>query len=230
MLNVFFFPSSENPRWGLPAYAGVLGWWQHQEAHFCHDCPETGRTTSTEWQQQQVSDKWRNIVCISLMGVAHGEQCIVACVGDRPDAEWMGWLNNRIGGQSWNSGRKGVHVFLTESMCVWCCVIYSSSHLPPSSSKPPVAKKPSKTYTYTSQVAISPLDYQTVGEWLDGLKMGQYKTNFESRGISTTNEVLALDDEALKKMNIAVKGHISKIARSIALGNQKLGREPSMRI
>ena len=69
-----------------------------------------------------------------------------------------------------------------------------------------------------------------MGEWLDGLKMGQYKTNFESRGISTTNEVLALDDEALKKMNIAVKGHISKIVRSIALGNQKLGREPSMRI
>ena len=117
-----------------------------------------------------------------------------------------------------------------EVYIMWCCVIYSSSHLRPSSSKPPVAKKPSKTYTYTSQVAISPLDYQTVGEWLDGLKMGQYKTNFESRGISTTNEVLALDDEALKKMNIAVKGHISKIARSIALGNQKLGREPSMRI
>ena len=79
-------------------------------------------------------------------------------------------------------------------------------------------------------MVTSPLDYQTVGEWLDGLKMGQYKTNFESRGISTTNEVLGLDEEALKKMNITLKGHISKIVRSIAIGNQKLGREPSMRI
>ena len=94
------------------------------------------------------------------------------------------------------------------------------------SSKPPIAK----TYSYSSSVVTSPLDYQTVGDWLDGLKMGQYKTNFEIRGISTTNEVLALDEEALKKMNITLKGNISKIIRSIAIGNQKLGREPSMRI
>ena len=98
------------------------------------------------------------------------------------------------------------------------------------SSKPPIAKKPPKTYSYSSSVVTSPLDYQTVGDWLDGLKMGPYKTNFETRGISTTNEVLALDEEALKKMNITLKGHISKIMRSIAIGNQKLGREPSMRI
>ena len=76
----------------------------------------------------------------------------------------------------------------------------------------------------------SPLDYPTVDEWLDGLKMGQYKGNFQNRGLTTTNEVLALDEEQLKKMDIVLKGHISKIVRSIAIGNQKLGREPSMRI
>lgn len=96
------------------------------------------------------------------------------------------------------------------------------------STKPP-AKKP-KTYLYSSSVATSPLDYDTVNEWLDGLKMGKYKPNFEERGITTTNEVLALDEHQLRKMDIILAGHISKITRSIANGNQKLGREASVRV
>lgn len=87
-----------------------------------------------------------------------------------------------------------------------------------------------KTYSYSSSVVTSPLDYQTVDEWLDGLKMGMYKPNFERRGITTTNEVLGLGEEEIRKMDITLKGHISKMVRSIAIGNQKLGREPSMRI
>ena len=91
----------------------------------------------------------------------------------------------------------------------------------------PAPKKP-KTYLYSQNVATSPLDYNTVNEWLDGLKMGKYKPNFEERGITTTNEVLNLDEQQLRKMDITLAGHISKITRSIAVGNQKLGREPSV--
>ena len=87
-----------------------------------------------------------------------------------------------------------------------------------------------KTYSYSTSVAVSPLDFKSVGEWLDGLKMGKYKRNFESRGITTTNEALALDEEQLRKMDITLAGHISKISRSIAIGNQNLGREPSVRV
>ena len=76
----------------------------------------------------------------------------------------------------------------------------------------------------------APLDYDTVNEWLDGLKMGKYKPNFEERGITTTNEVLALDEHQLRKMDITLAGHISKITRSIANGNQKLGKEASVRV
>ena len=64
-------------------------------------------------------------------------------------------------------------------------------------------KKP-KTYMYSSSVATSPLDYNTVNEWLDGLKMGKYKTNFEERGITTTSEVLTLDEQKLGKMDITL--------------------------
>ena len=98
-----------------------------------------------------------------------------------------------------------------------------------SCSAKPAPKKP-KTYTYSSSVATSPLDYNTVNEWLDGLKMGRYKPNFEERGITTTNEVLELDEQQLRKMDITLAGHISKITRSIAVGNQKLGREPSVQV
>ena len=96
------------------------------------------------------------------------------------------------------------------------------------STKPP-PKNP-KTYMYSSSVATSPLDYNTVNEWLDRLKMGKYKTNFEERGITTTNEVLALDEQQLRKMDITLAGYISKITHSITVGNQKIGREPSMRV
>jgi hypothetical protein len=103
-----------------------------------------------------------------------------------------------------------------------CLMIgFYSAKLPP--------KKP-KTYMYSSSVATSPLDYKTVNEWLEGLKMGKYKPNFEERGITTTNEVLNLDEQQLRKMDITLAGHISKITRSIAVGNQKLGREASVRV
>ena len=91
-----------------------------------------------------------------------------------------------------------------------------------------LGKKP-KSYTYSSSIITCPLDYKTVNEWLDGLRMGRYKSNFEERGI-TTAEVLALDEHQLRKMDITLPGHISKITRSIALGNQKLGREPSVSV
>lgn len=111
-----------------------------------------------------------------------------------------------------------------------CVIIYYFGYLMIdfySTKSPP--KKP-KTYAYSSSVATSPLDYNTVNEWLDGLKMGKYKTKFEERGITTTNEVLSLDEQQLRKMDITLAGHISKITRSIAVGNQKIGREPSMRV
>lgn len=109
----------------------------------------------------------------------------------------------------------------------YCEMLFSPTHIFSVKAAP---KKVSKTYSYSSSVVTSPLDYGTVDEWLDGLKMGQYKVNFTQQGISTTNEVLALDEDHLKKMGITLKGHVSKIVRSIAIGNQKLGREPSIRI
>lgn len=86
------------------------------------------------------------------------------------------------------------------------------------------------TYSSYYSVAVSPLDYDTVSEWLDGLGLSMCKSNFEEQGITTIDEVLTLSEEQLRKMDINLTGHVTKITRSIAVGNHNLGREPSARV
>ncbi|MGH0130535.1 UNVERIFIED_CONTAM: hypothetical protein FKN15_026417 [Acipenser sinensis] len=55
----------------------------------------------------------------------------------------------------------------------------------------------------------------TVEEWLDAIKMGQYKDNFSSAGYVSLESVLYISISELGKLGIALAGHQKKILSSI---------------
>ncbi|XP_076868331.1 ephrin type-A receptor 3 [Brachyhypopomus gauderio] len=58
-------------------------------------------------------------------------------------------------------------------------------------------------------------DVSTVEDWLDSIKMGQYKDHFSNAGYVTLNAVLYVSISDLGKMGIALAGHQKKILSSI---------------
>ncbi|XP_051543405.1 ephrin type-A receptor 3-like [Myxocyprinus asiaticus] len=55
----------------------------------------------------------------------------------------------------------------------------------------------------------------TVKDWLDLIKMGQYKEHFSSAGYATLDSVLYVSASELDKMGVALAGHQKKILTSI---------------
>ncbi|XP_056148955.1 ephrin type-A receptor 4b isoform X2 [Lampris incognitus] len=55
----------------------------------------------------------------------------------------------------------------------------------------------------------------TVDEWLDAIKMGQYKDNFSSSGYVTLDSILYISVSELGKMGVSLAGHQKKILSSV---------------
>uniref|UniRef100_A0A8K9Y4P4 receptor protein-tyrosine kinase n=1 Tax=Oncorhynchus mykiss TaxID=8022 RepID=A0A8K9Y4P4_ONCMY len=55
----------------------------------------------------------------------------------------------------------------------------------------------------------------TVEEWLEAIKMGQYKENFSSAGYVTLDSVLYISISELVKMDVTLAGHQKKILSSV---------------
>ncbi|XP_034147329.1 ephrin type-A receptor 4b isoform X2 [Esox lucius] len=55
----------------------------------------------------------------------------------------------------------------------------------------------------------------TVEEWLEAIKMGQYKDNFSSAGYVTLDSVLYISISELVKMDVTLAGHQKKIISSV---------------
>ncbi|XP_066519934.1 ephrin type-A receptor 2a isoform X2 [Hoplias malabaricus] len=62
--------------------------------------------------------------------------------------------------------------------------------------------------------------FRSVDEWLDSIKMGQYKQAFAHAGIINMEQVLHLKTEDIKKIGVHLPGHQKRIAYSI-LGLQE---------
>ena len=62
------------------------------------------------------------------------------------------------------------------------------------------------------------LDYasmQTIKEWLDSIKMGQYARNFTDEGYSTPRQIFDITDQRLQELGIQLLGHKNKILKNI---------------
>ncbi|XP_055722496.1 ephrin type-A receptor 3-like isoform X2 [Salvelinus fontinalis] len=57
----------------------------------------------------------------------------------------------------------------------------------------------------------------TMEEWLDAIKMGQYKGNFTSAGYVTLDSVLYISISELVKMDVTLAGHQKKIISSVQI-------------
>ncbi|XP_041698645.2 ephrin type-A receptor 3-like isoform X1 [Coregonus clupeaformis] len=57
----------------------------------------------------------------------------------------------------------------------------------------------------------------TMEEWLDAIKMGQYKENFSSAGYVTLDSVLYISISELVKMDVTLAGHQKKILSSVQI-------------
>ncbi|XP_072297370.1 ephrin type-A receptor 4b isoform X1 [Eucyclogobius newberryi] len=55
----------------------------------------------------------------------------------------------------------------------------------------------------------------TVDEWLDAIKMGQYKENFSSAGYVSLDSILYISVSELSKMGVTLAGHQKKILSSV---------------
>uniref|UniRef100_A0AAR2J754 receptor protein-tyrosine kinase n=1 Tax=Pygocentrus nattereri TaxID=42514 RepID=A0AAR2J754_PYGNA len=62
--------------------------------------------------------------------------------------------------------------------------------------------------------------FRSVDEWLESMKMGQYKEAFAHAGIATMEQVLHLKTEDIKKIGVQLPGHQKRMAYSI-LGLQE---------
>ncbi|KAL7833053.1 hypothetical protein SRHO_G00300710 [Serrasalmus rhombeus] len=62
--------------------------------------------------------------------------------------------------------------------------------------------------------------FRSVDEWLESMKMGQYKEAFAHAGITTMEQVLHLKTEDIKKIGVQLPGHQKRMAYSI-LGLQE---------
>ena len=56
---------------------------------------------------------------------------------------------------------------------------------------------------------------QTIEEWLDSVKMGQYAKNFTDEGYSTPKQIFDITDQRLQELGIQLLGHRNKILKNL---------------
>eukprot|EP00731_Ephydatia_muelleri_P014459 Em0008g179a len=77
----------------------------------------------------------------------------------------------------------------------------------------------------------TPLDYESVQAWLEGIKMDRYLPNFQSQGLKSIQDVLLLtEEEDIRGMGVTIPGHVNKIMTSVRGAHQQMQRESSMRV
>ena len=76
----------------------------------------------------------------------------------------------------------------------------------------------------------TPLDYTSVQEWLEAIKMDRYLDNFQSQGLKSVQDVLLLTDDDIRGLGVTIPGHVNKIMSSVRGAHQQMQREPSMRV
>jgi serine/threonine protein kinase len=77
---------------------------------------------------------------------------------------------------------------------------------------------------------VSPLEYESVEEWLQSIKMQRYTDNFLESGHISIASCLELTADDLTKMNVTLAGHQNKIITSIRMGRDQFERQNSLRI
>uniref|UniRef100_A0A8C9RGC8 receptor protein-tyrosine kinase n=1 Tax=Scleropages formosus TaxID=113540 RepID=A0A8C9RGC8_SCLFO len=57
--------------------------------------------------------------------------------------------------------------------------------------------------------------FRSVSEWLESIKMSQYRENFTCAGITTMEQVLQMKNEDIRNIGVRLPGHLKRIAYSI---------------
>ncbi|KAL4658517.1 ephrin type-A receptor 2-like [Arapaima gigas] len=57
--------------------------------------------------------------------------------------------------------------------------------------------------------------FRSVSEWLESIKMSQYRENFSCAGITTMEQVLQMKNEDIRNIGVRLPGHLKRIAYSI---------------
>ncbi|XP_032450656.1 ephrin type-A receptor 6-like [Lynx canadensis] len=57
--------------------------------------------------------------------------------------------------------------------------------------------------------------FVTVGDWLDSIKMGQYKNNFMAAGFTTFDLISRMSIDDIRRIGVILIGHQRRIVSSI---------------
>ncbi|XP_029689178.1 ephrin type-B receptor 2-like isoform X1 [Takifugu rubripes] len=72
--------------------------------------------------------------------------------------------------------------------------------------------------------------FSTVDEWLDAIKMGQYKENFASEGFTSFEMVSQMTMEDILRVGVTLAGHQKKILNSIQLMRAQMNQITSVEV
>ncbi|XP_062871635.1 ephrin type-B receptor 2 [Trichomycterus rosablanca] len=72
--------------------------------------------------------------------------------------------------------------------------------------------------------------FSTVDEWLDAIKMGQYKTNFDNEGFSSFDAVSQMTLDDILKVGVTLAGHQKKILNSIQMMRAQMNQIQSVEV
>uniref|UniRef100_UPI00398EEECB ephrin type-B receptor 2 n=1 Tax=Pristiophorus japonicus TaxID=55135 RepID=UPI00398EEECB len=72
--------------------------------------------------------------------------------------------------------------------------------------------------------------FTTVDEWLEAIKMGQYKDNFSNEGFTTFDLVTQMTTEDILRVGVTLAGHQKKILNSIQLMQAQMNQIQSVEV
>ena len=83
---------------------------------------------------------------------------------------------------------------------------------------------------FSRTVAQSPLDFDSIADWLSSLKLERYVDNFTKNGYSHISNVWHFTEHDLLAIDIIPVGHRNKIMTSIHKANNRISRTYSVRV
>ncbi|MED6270974.1 Ephrin type-B receptor 2 [Characodon lateralis] len=72
--------------------------------------------------------------------------------------------------------------------------------------------------------------FSTVDEWLDAIKMGQYKENFASSDFSTFDVVSQMTMDDILRVGVTLAGHQKKILNSVQMMRAQMNQIQSVEV
>ncbi len=76
--------------------------------------------------------------------------------------------------------------------------------------------------------ATNPLQYKSVEDWLESVKMERYIPTFQESGVNSVNQLVHLTEIDLRDMGITLAGHLNRLTQSIDNGYSELKRNSSV--